>query len=186
MAKSTVYDWSATAANNTDIGGIGITGANLPSNLDDAQREFMAQLASFFTQTGYTASGGVLYHRKNVLATVSQSAGVPTGGLIERGSNANGEYVRFADGTQICMSQTFSPFDINLADGNIFRGTDTTWTYPAAFTFVGASGGHATGSTTPWCKNRGGGTTSTIFNFGAASSRTGDTVRLWCAGRWFN
>lgn len=37
-----------------------------------------------------------------VLGTVSQSSGVPTGAIIERGSNANGEYTRYADGTQEC------------------------------------------------------------------------------------
>lgn len=44
------------------------------------------------------------YHSRNILGTVSQSAGIPTGAIIERGSNANGEFVRFADGTQICMT----------------------------------------------------------------------------------
>ena len=37
---------------------------------------------------------------ENMVGTVSQSGGMPTGAVIERGSNANGEYVRFADGTQ--------------------------------------------------------------------------------------
>lgn len=36
-----------------------------------------------------------------ILGTVSQSGGVPTGAVIERGSNANGSYVKFADGTMI-------------------------------------------------------------------------------------
>ncbi|WP_303698689.1 phage tail protein [Pseudomonas aeruginosa] len=44
------------------------------------------------------------FHNRNILGTVSQSGGVPTGAIIERGSNANGEYVRFADGTQICTN----------------------------------------------------------------------------------
>ncbi|MEP9155246.1 hypothetical protein ABKT98_24025, partial [Enterobacter cloacae] len=34
----------------------------------------------------------------DILGTVSQSGGVPTGAVIEKGSNSNGEYVRFADG----------------------------------------------------------------------------------------
>jgi len=42
------------------------------------------------------------YGKTNILGTVSQSAGVPTGSVIERGSNANGEYVKYADGTLIC------------------------------------------------------------------------------------
>jgi len=44
------------------------------------------------------------YRRGNILGTVSQSGGVPTGAIIERGSNANGSYVRFADGTQECWT----------------------------------------------------------------------------------
>lgn len=38
----------------------------------------------------------------NVLGTVSETGGTPTGAVIERGGDANGTYVRFADGTQIC------------------------------------------------------------------------------------
>ena len=64
-----------------------------------------------FTRSGspsYVGGGGTItpwrevYTSASILGTVSQSAGVPTGAVIERGSNANGEYVRYADGTQIC------------------------------------------------------------------------------------
>ena len=48
------------------------------------------------------AVAGTLYNNQNILGTVSQTSGVPTGAVIQRGSNANGEFVRFADGTQIC------------------------------------------------------------------------------------
>jgi hypothetical protein len=44
----------------------------------------------------------------NILGTVSQSAGLPTGALIERGSNANGTYVRLADGTMRCTRHDLS------------------------------------------------------------------------------
>lgn len=37
-----------------------------------------------------------------IVGTVSQSGGTPTGAILERGSNANGEYLKFADGTLIC------------------------------------------------------------------------------------
>lgn len=49
-----------------------------------------------------TVNGSLAYTRGNIVGTVSQSSGTPTGAIVERGSNANGEYVRFADGTQIC------------------------------------------------------------------------------------
>jgi uncharacterized protein DUF2793 len=45
-----------------------------------------------------------LYDSANIVAPVSQSGGTPTGGVIERGSNANGDYIRFADGTQMCTN----------------------------------------------------------------------------------
>ncbi|MDV4144707.1 DUF2793 domain-containing protein [Shimia sp. FJ5] len=38
----------------------------------------------------------------DILGTVAYAGGVPTGAILERGSNGNGEYVRFADGSQIC------------------------------------------------------------------------------------
>ena len=76
---------------------------------------------------GFQIGGQTAYHRGNLLGAVSQSAGIPSGGVIERGSNANGEYVRFADGTQICQ-QSAATFSYADADHLAF-----TWTYPAAF-----------------------------------------------------
>ncbi|WP_312834490.1 hypothetical protein [Comamonas sp.] len=65
-----------------------------------------------------------------IVGTVSQSGGVPTGAIIQRGSNANGEFIRFADGTQICWgkwglaARTWSPGDVYSPGG---------WAYAAAF-----------------------------------------------------
>ena len=42
------------------------------------------------------------FNKTNILGTVSQSGGIPTGAVIESGTNANGTYVKFADGTMIC------------------------------------------------------------------------------------
>ena len=50
---------------------------------------------------GAWSSWKVVYAQNSILGSVSQSAGVPTGAVIERGSNANGEFVKFADGTLI-------------------------------------------------------------------------------------
>ncbi|MFM5266243.1 hypothetical protein ACET9V_08345 [Aeromonas caviae] len=44
------------------------------------------------------------YHSGNIIGPLSQLGGVPTGAIIEHGSNANGEYVKFADGTMICRA----------------------------------------------------------------------------------
>ncbi len=44
MAKNKVSEYSATAANNTDIGGINIAEGCAPSGINNAIRELMAQL----------------------------------------------------------------------------------------------------------------------------------------------
>ena len=73
-----------------------------------------------------------IYHQNSILGTVSQASGIPTGAIIERGSNANGEYVRFADGTQICQ-RAFSGIPITTAAGSLFSSGSTAWTFPAGF-----------------------------------------------------
>lgn len=42
-----------------------------------------------------------VYSQNSILGTVSQTNGNPTGAVIERGSNANGDYTKFADGTML-------------------------------------------------------------------------------------
>jgi len=59
-----------------------------------------------------------------LVGTVSESSGVPTGAIIERGSNANGEYVKYADGTMICTAGVDHDFS------TINRSSHS---YPASF-----------------------------------------------------
>lgn len=75
------------------------------------------------------------------VGTVSQTGGIPTGAIIERGSNANGEFTKFADGTMLCWRNSIS-LACNTAVSNNFGTTsgtmyrdDTALTFPA--TFVG-------------------------------------------------
>ena len=71
-------------------------------------------------------STGELYGQGNILGTVTQSSGIPTGAIIERGSNANGQFVRYADGTMICtMTRTENRSSSGLRS--------TTVTYPSTF-----------------------------------------------------
>lgn len=59
MAKNSVADWSTTASDNTDVGGINLTqGAMLPSSVDNAFREMMAQIAAAgFVTSAYQVGG---------------------------------------------------------------------------------------------------------------------------------
>lgn len=67
--------------------------------------------------------------RKTILGIVSQSGGSPTGSVIERGSNANGEYIKFADGTMLTFTRVTFDFSV-LAQNNY--GT-SYMLYPATF-----------------------------------------------------
>ncbi|KAB5626300.1 hypothetical protein F7234_03965 [Pseudomonas putida] len=69
----------------------------------------------------------------DILGTVSQSGGTPTGAIIERGSNANGNYVKYADGTMICTGVSAAGVVTGVAFGNIYTNNATSFTFPAAF-----------------------------------------------------
>ncbi|WP_213941182.1 hypothetical protein [Pseudomonas sp. dw_612] len=123
----------------------------------------------------------------NPLGTVSQVAGIPTGALIERGTNANGEYVRFADGTLIC-TYIAGGSGATAAAGNGWNGTPATWTFPSPFVaaeiptvlgmplngagFIGLSG-------TP------GNTSAAWQRVALFSDPTLRSSRLFAMGRWF-
>ena len=52
----------------------------------------------------FEVNNSEVYRRANLLGVVAQTGGQPTGAVIEEGSNANGQYVRFASGLQICTN----------------------------------------------------------------------------------
>lgn len=124
-------------------------------------------------------NGSQVYSRNNILGTVSQSGGTPTGSIIESGSNANGSYVRYASGEQICWHGISGS-----TSGN------ATWTFPIAF--VGGSSPNVTGTpviTTlslrvfqiapPTA-------TSVEFNvLDGSATRTSTSCRVQAIGRWF-
>ena len=75
------------------------------------------------------------FNKTNILGTVSQSGGIPTGAVIERGSNENGEYTKFADGTMICLQNKIIQMAINTAYGSLYTGTATE-VFPVQFSQV--------------------------------------------------
>jgi hypothetical protein len=137
------------------------------------------------TGTGWVTMGmaaradSFLFARDTVLGAVAQSGGVPTGRLIETGSNANGTYARWADGTQMCWQN-------QLSDAAL----DATWTFPAVFIAApevvaacrGADRFVSPGAT---------GVSTTAYTFrcwfwnGTALGRSTQTCSLIAVGRWF-
>lgn len=73
----------------------------------------------------------------NLLGIVSETGGVPSGAIIERGSNASGEYIRFADGTQICTRLVeVDALDVSTAQDALFYSGVADYSFPATFTAV--------------------------------------------------
>lgn len=78
-------------------------------------------------------STAYLFNNLNLLGTVSQSDGVPTGAIIERGSNANGNYVKYADGTLECTRIVNLEVQATEASDSLFRSVGVSFDFPAAF-----------------------------------------------------
>lgn len=142
-----------------------------------------------------TRFGGVwstwkeVYNQSSILGAVSQSSGVPTGAVIERGSNANGDYVRYADGTQICWGSVgLATAGTTGSSGiaGLYR-TPITITWPAQF--VGTPRGSGAGvdnSLNGWAAlNAVTTTTGTIQYYSATATLTALSVSWLAVGRWF-
>lgn len=108
-----------------------------------------------------------LYGRDTVLGTVGQFGGQPTGALIKRGANANGNYVCFADSTQICTRrEQLNGLSINTAMGSLFRANIGSFDFLASFAAVEAVGATLMGSQNVSIRN----------NAGVLKTRQGSTV----------
>lgn len=133
------------------------------------------------------AGSTTLFGQSNLLGAVSQTDGVPTGAVIERGSNTNGSYVRFADGTQICDARLV----VKPATDATVGVKSVQWTYPA--TFVNASTdvslSFAIMSSRPDLRGTtSGGTNSmfgTIYYNETVGTNTDVTAKAMAIGRWF-
>ncbi|HEV7344142.1 MAG TPA: hypothetical protein VGN60_00725 [Devosia sp.] len=183
----------ADATAGAALTGLGVS-AFAQSLLDDASA------AAFFSTLGQIPNSHIrddltpdkAFRRGNILGTVSHLSGGPSGALIESGSNGNGSYARFANGTQICICS--SSVDFNNTSYQLFS-------YPAAFATadVGLSlsfaGSPTTGDVNDWLNRLHQVTavksSSTIglmlfraATYGALSGLYGP-VNVIAAGRWF-
>lgn len=122
-------------------------------------------------------AASTVYARDDILGNVTEAAGVPTGAIIETGSNGNGDFVKYANGTLICHD----------ANGNCFIGGSTI-TFPHAFvdntkTVVMVT---SRGSQDLITSN---GNTLTTFNVFSIVSSTGASSNVVfnfiAIGRWF-
>ncbi|WP_347911391.1 phage tail protein [Pseudomonas grandcourensis] len=124
LGATTWGNWRGVAMNgaNTDI--TSLTG--LTTALSTAQGG-----------TGNTIGMATRLAAAAIIGTVSQSGGVPTGAIIERGSNANGSYVKFADGTMIASAATSQSFNLATAYGSSgAKYSVFGWSFPIQFAAI--------------------------------------------------
>jgi hypothetical protein len=91
MAKNKVSEWSATPADNTDVGGIDINEGCAPSGINNAIRDVMAQIKDM--QTGadgdnFVVGGNLTVNGTTTLATPLPVASGGTGATTSEASRA--------------------------------------------------------------------------------------------------
>lgn len=163
-------------------------GVSLPSAAGQALK-VLRQNAS---ATGFEYVAPMVPIRATMVGTVSQSAGVPTGAIVERGANAQGAYVRYADGTQICWLE-ISTGAVNQINANVANSLAVV---PGAFPATFSAAPVVTGSASPYGAAQGVfwagmfvAPTQTSWGswLGMAPATTSafSTLRLMAVGRWY-
>lgn len=120
-----------------------------------------------------------IYTSTSIVGTVSETSGIATGAVIQRGSGASGQFVRLADGTQICTHSLLTS-----------TSAPVTWTYPASFASLDGvqitptSGQARSGSTAGPGNNTNVGINCWDTN-ATSNTRVAEVVWIEAKGRWF-
>jgi len=122
-----------------------------------------------------------------ILGLVAQSGGVPTGSIVERGSNSNGEYVKFADGTLMCWMNPFGSPSINANTYTAYGPYGTPVSFVNSAFYVHAvtvpnGTNDIYGVVTAYALSSN--TVGFVFRNGATAQTFGNT-KFFCFGRWF-
>lgn len=190
QAKNVILTFGTVGGSSAVNALAGITGAadRLPyftSGTAMATTAFTATARTLLDDTSVTAMRTTLG-----LKTAAVTDVLGAGGIIERGSNANGEYTKLADGTLICTKYESVSVNLNqLWTGNQYYSA-VYWTFP--FAFAGSNPTTAlscvitgriilTGAT-----NSAGLTSCGFFLLDTNGAPTGTLIARWSAiGRWF-
>lgn len=151
MAKNKISEWSAVAANNTDVGGIDIAEGCAPSGINNGIRELMAQVKDMITGAdgdsqvvggnltvnGTSTLTGAVTATGGVTGAITSSNATITGGTItgitdlavaDGGTGSStlaANSVLLGNGTSAL--QTVAP----STSGNVLTSNGTTWTSAA-------------------------------------------------------
>ena len=104
---------------------------------------------------------------------------------IESGSNANGNWVRYADGTQICYRSYAGSIDGSTLADTMYQSATISWTFPVSFNDTNIVVVGSTNAINGYVGNLSG-LSTTLVGFKVISSRTftGRDARVMAIGRW--
>lgn len=141
--------------------------------------------------TGAFGAWRMVYRQNNIIGSVT-GAGVPTGAIIERGANANGEYTKFADGTLVCWKFIATNSTGTYSVGALF-GSDAygPGAFPSLFAYVPTVTSGATRGTNSDCVFASAFIPPAINSWGAWRAMTTSNaavaaqINLIAIGRWY-
>ncbi|WP_288739561.1 phage tail protein [uncultured Rheinheimera sp.] len=140
-----------------------------------------------YSMPGYC---GRAYTQANIVGPVGQLNGVPTGAMIQRAANVNGQYTRWADGSMEAYTLYPAGAGPTIQEGSIYRSNSYSWTFPNAFSDVPAAGWAESGGIGYcWCSLGSSATSSTSTSFAIwrySPVGAGVLIALRAFGRWFN
>jgi hypothetical protein len=131
-----------------------------------------------------------VFHNYNVVGPVFYDFvnGVPTGAIIERGANANGEFTKFADGTMICTFRRAGAITTATYSGAVagLRIAQFLWPFPSVFAASpSVSGVGADDVAVGWVSgNNVGVDTVNASYFTQTAAPAGTEILLTAIGRW--
>lgn len=164
MAKNKISEWSSTAANNTDIGGIDIAEGCAPSGINNAIREIMAQVKDQQTGTdadNFTVGGNLTVTGTTTLSTVlpvvSGGTGASTASAARTSLGLGTIATQASSSVSITGGSITGITDLLPADGGTGRSTLTAksvlvgnGTDPVNFVAPSTSGNVLTSNGTDW------------------------------------
>ncbi|WP_225919845.1 hypothetical protein [Pseudomonas khorasanensis] len=141
--------------------------------------------------TGVFGPWRMVYRQNNIVGVVS-GAGAPSGAIIERGANANGEYTKFADGTLVCWKVMATNSTGTYGVGALF-GSDAyaPGAYPSAYASIPTVTSAAIGRVNVDCVMASAWIPPSIANWGAwraiatTNAASAAQINLIAIGRWY-
>jgi hypothetical protein len=124
-------------------------------------------------------------------ATFGSMPFVGSAPIVESGSNANGEYVKYADGTMICTSVSISS-NVAAVIGEVSLSSPSTWNFPSVFddtpTIVAGIVGSPGSSNGAWGEVQSGNRSETSCNVflvcADKNNRNTGYLKAIAIGRW--